>query len=516
MKNLFNYRLLLLAFTLFVFANCKNAPSISSGNSTATKAVETIGDFVKRYPNEYSAREKPIFDKFMADAKAINERGEIDLQALVSGKLPPNTVGIGPVLAVKEDMIRYVNNKYDPDNGVLNVAVYAKKLGLANITAYPTFAANDDVFMIHMPGESRDGMLVSDLNHNITFYKSIYPGDKLYYVHNKRTILDNTPKEGSQYRSMAFQYEGSIYNQKAEKVNDVIFRVTESYTTYKEGVTPPPSTGPTPPGWIAPKWDSRPNHVYTDKDYDTLKDLWSKEKRQGATPLFYEDVKIGDQPTTTVDGPITASVMPQEPFGNGLGGSRTLRKEILTPSVFKTMTKNALGIYQMPNAADNVPVVPKFERLAGAGGPPPPPPPPSGTNDIKTADLHKMQDNTRSVLINFLGRDLAIRHLNNWMGDAGWLKNIRWGIMEPAAMEAVGLKVPTSPFSERYLHRVPFMKDKHMNAHGLTNDVAIVNSYVYDKHVVNGENLVELVWWIETIDGYLFEEGGATIKLPSK
>jgi hypothetical protein len=27
--------------------------------------------------------------------------------------------------------------------------------------------------------------------------------------------------------------------------------------------------------------------------------------------------------------------------------------------------------------------------------------------------------------------------------------------------------------------------------------------------------MVELAWWIETIDGIIWEEGGATVRLPS-
>jgi hypothetical protein len=36
------------------------------------------------------------------------------------------------------------------------------------------------------------------------------------------------------------------------------------------------------------------------------------------------------------------------------------------------------------------------------------------------------------------------------------------------------------------------MKGKHALAHGLTGDLALVKSYVYDKHFRDGEPLVEL------------------------
>jgi hypothetical protein len=46
--------------------------------------------------------------------------------------------------------------------------------------------------------------------------------------------------------------------------------------------------------------------------------------------------------------------------------------------------------------------------------------------------------------------------------------------------------------------------------------MAIVYSYIEDKYVRDGEFFVELIWWVEDIEGNIWEEGGATVKLPSK
>jgi hypothetical protein len=44
-----------------------------------------------------------------------------------------------------------------------------------------------------------------------------------------------------------------------------------------------------------------------------------------------------------------------------------------------------------------------------------------------------------------------------------------------------------------------------------------IHSQVYDKYEKDGEHFVELGFWITTInDDEIFEEGGATIKLPSR
>jgi hypothetical protein len=135
---------------------------------------------------------------------------------------------------------------------------------------------------------------------------------------------------------------------------------------------------------------------------------------------------------------------------------------------------------------------------------------------MDTAEIHKKGGDARGVVFNFMGREFAIRNINNWMGDAGWLYNIRWSIMAPSAIEAVGKSAPQSPITERYVHRVPALNGKKVTSHPLTGDVGIVTAYVENKFVKDGEFYVDLVWWVEDINGVIWQEGGATVKLPSK
>jgi hypothetical protein len=496
-------RFVSIAAVLLAVVCCTPAPF---AQAAAPAAVQT-DKFVTVYPGVYTEREKAAVAKYLADNKAIADRGQVDVQALIHGTLPKDTPGIGPVLPVTEAMVRYNNQKYDPENRVLNDAAYARSLGFENIPAYPTYAPNDDSILKPYPANVRDTLLVSQLNHDITIDKPIYPGDTLYTVITERTIMDITPPEGSIYRSLAIQCKAAIYNQKGEKVNDATFRVVESVRMYKEGLGPKNPTFKDI--WEAPNWMTRPAHSYTDKDWTFIKGLWAKEKRQGATPLYWEDVKIGDQPTWTADGPIVASIDPTVPYGMGVGGSRTMRKEIMDPATFKTMIRDKNnGNYLLPNKADYIPVAPDVKpREMPAGAKP--------EGDIDTKDIHKQTD-TRAVLINYFGRDIAIRHIDNWMGDHGAITSIRWGIMDKGAHAAYGKTVPQSPFSENFLAHVPFMKDKSVNAHGMTGDLAIVKSYVYNKYVRDGAFYADLAWWVESIDGYIWESGAATVKLPSK
>jgi hypothetical protein len=327
-------------------------------------------------------------------------------------------------------------------------------------------------------------------------------------VSNKRWVVDRTAPEGSIYRNVTLATWGSVYNQRGEKVNDCTWRVTESLKNYKPGRKP--EKFGFPEMWEAPDWVARPAHVYTDADWDFIKGIWAKENPRGAEPLYWEDVKIGDQPTWTADGPIEESLAPTAPYGLGSGGSRTMRKEIMDPAVFATMSRGEDGVYRLPNRDDYVPAVPDgvkpffmvdpdAEETDGA---------------VDTQNIHKAGPD-RAALINFLGRDLAQRHMNNWMGYHGWLQNIRWGIMPAEAHAALGKVVPKDPGCEDFLAKVPFMAGKQALAHGLTGDLALVKSYVYDKYVRNGKYYVDLAWWIEAIEGDIWLAGGATVKLPS-
>ncbi len=511
-------RFLLILFFLVITTGLAQAaePAKVGGNN--------VNDYVTLYPDKFTDREKVLAEKWIAENKAIETRGPIDVKALISGTLPKDTPGvISGSLAVTEEMVRYNNNKYDPENPVLNDAAYARKLGYENIFAMPTFAANDDNILKAYPAEARDKLLVSDLNHSITYYKPIYPGDTLYTVINKRSFVDATPKEGSIFRAVCIQCEASIYNQKGEKVNDCIFRVTENIGILKEGTAN--VSGGMNPAWVGPAWTSRPMHIYTDADYKYIKELWSKEKRQDGTPLYWEDIKVGDEPTWTVDGPIMATANPTKPYGQGIGGSRTLKKEIMDPAIFKTLIKDENGIWLTSNKEGYIPTAPSTGGRDGAPAGAPPSggqggaPAASGpAGDIDTKEIHKQVGSERAALINYVGRDIAIRHINNWMGDKGWIYNIRWSIMAPSALASVGLKVAANPASERFVDQVPKLKaaNKVVNAHGLTYELAIVKSYIAKKYQKGNEYFVDIIWWIENLDGYIWEEGGATVRLPSK
>lgn len=296
------FKRLLLA-TLIVLININSAQAVE-----LTK--ETAGDFQILYPGVYTQKEKSLVEKFIAENKAIEDRGEIDIKAMINGTLPKDTPGFVRSLKVTEAMVRYFNQLRDPENPLLNNADYAKKAGYKDIIAYFSFAAHDDSFMAPYPTEARDTLLVADLIHHVTNYRPVYPGDTLYFVINSRHFKDLTPETGSIYRSNAMVNNGSIYNQRGEKVLDVSYTVEENIKIYNEGKAlanpgfsdtwEERARGNRAPGQGG--GSTRATYYYTDEDWKKIRELWAKEKHQGATPLYWEDIKIGDQPTWTLRG----------------------------------------------------------------------------------------------------------------------------------------------------------------------------------------------------------------------
>ena len=270
---------------------------LTIGRAQAAGNVDS--DFIKVYPGVLTAMEKPAAEQWHAANKAIDERGPVDIQALISGILPADTPGVGRKLVVTREMMLYNAGKYDPENPVLSDAEYAKKLGYQDIVAIATFAANDDIIMPKYP--IRDKLLVSDLNHNITYYKPIYPGDTIYTVINKRFTVDITPPEGSTYRHLCIYSEASLYNQKGEKVQDAIFRCTENLRFLKEGKTAIADGGPMP-AWESPAWKNRPAYHYTDADWDKIKRIWAGKNGRAPYRCIGKTSRSGSIPP----GPWTA------------------------------------------------------------------------------------------------------------------------------------------------------------------------------------------------------------------
>ncbi len=468
-----------------------------------------MNEFETFYRGQWTEREKPCLEEYLAEARALEQRGPIDVDALIAGTLPEGTPGVGPKLVVDGPMMTYQAGKYDPENPLYFDDDYARRAGYQGRLAYPSFADHDDTFLTAFPHAARDMMLVCSLNHSMQQLAPVYEGDTLYLVKDAIHLTDITPDTGSEFRSLVIRCEGSIYNQHGQTVLKVMFGATENLKSWLPGKVDP-SVKP----WISPDWWKRPQHVYTAQDWDTIKAYWRSETRRGSDPLYWEDVKIGDMPVPTLEGPIESTANPTPPYGMGIGGSRTMKKELLDPSMADAFTLDEkTGIYFPKDETVLTPTPAPYVDPRKPMGPPPGDAPADGAGG--PGGPAPKAEPKRGIFINFAGRDFAIRHINNYMGDHGWLKEIGWGIMTNLSDYGYA-DLPMNPEAPNYVDLAPCMKGRHLNAHGLQHDVMIIRSQVYDKLVKDGEYLVKLAFWMETLDGYVYEHGAATIRLPHR
>src|SRR5699024_2134078 len=101
---------------------------------------------------------------------------------------------------------------------------------------------------------------------------------------------------------------------------------------------------------------------------------------------------------------------------------------------------------------------------------------------INTADIHKTA-NERSALINFMGRDIALGHIMDYVGYHGYVRSCEWTIMVPEVHAALGKPVPHAPNFRNLARKVPGMETSTIPIHGLTTDLARTKARITDKFV---------------------------------
>jgi acyl dehydratase len=529
------------------------------------------------YPGKYDAADTKIFADYKAELDKINNRGDINIQDLISGKLKdaPGVGGGGPGAGkvTYDSMIKMARQCGLGNDPLFTNRDYAKNTKYGDLIAVPLFSSLEIMPAMPKAKGIGDYMVVNDLCHTMNYYKPFYEGDTLTVVTDGQYFEDTTPTEGSYYRTFVMKGWGRVFNQKGELVAEGASMTNESYRRHKD---PAKRNKSGAQAWESPDWWIRKAHLYTDQDYEVIKGYWKNEKSRGATPLYWDDVKIGDQPTPTLTGPVLAS-----------GGGELMtdlsqavidtKKNITDPNIFSKMVKDKQGIYTLPESMQS-------KDASPAGGPPGGPPggemPPGGApdagggapggapgggmggdqagapggapggapveqkggggiervrrgvNDFETQAVEQIKDTDgRPLFWNVMVHRWIAGMLYDWMGDQGWLQRIGRDMMDlpPGASKAVNYQasptlIPSIPRSSYpklfdkfpYLEKVPYMKGKRAKWHGMVGDVAISKAYVFDKYAKDNEHFVDLAWWVETMDKDLILEGFATVKLPKR
>ena len=436
------------------------------------------------YPGVYSEEDQAVWDGYRAECDAINARGPVDLKALGAGTLPEDTPGLGKgpfaCRELKPWEVDYETSNYDPDNPLYNDDEYARSLGYKGRQALP-LNANLEGNAEPMPHALRDNLVISGLNHVVQFGVPVYPGDTVHTICDHREVEELTPADGSELRTYAIYGSGTVVNQNGEVVARVRDRVKESLRRHAD----PAKRNKTPiPVWECPAWwDLRGRHKYTDADWKTIKAVWAQEIKPHDDPVFWEDVNVGDEPFQFLEGPVTHLDTIKY---HGLG-------EIGSPSLKVLM---------------NDPVISQALLY-----------------DEETGEYHEMNGvghledgfvkNHRPAFYNHMPIYFVIRAVKNWIGNRdARLDTVAWRIMNN--LPGYEKDIPDFPDPDSYIAKVPALAGKKITTHGMVGDTIWIRSYVTDKYEENGKKFVKAVYWIQTIEEEIYEEGYVIVELPSR
>jgi len=487
------------------------AESTSSGKNVEFKTV---------YPNVYDKDEQELLDMCRSYFSGSPEELAKKVQAQLAGKKLFGGMELNPGIPVLKDYLIETDSlltsakSLNPLNPFYTDPEYAKKSRYGGLIAAP-MAVDSSIGFPYIPKgtdiwvSSDDPTIGRGLDHEMTFHKPIYPGDTLNAELTEQSITDVTDPKGSKVRRFRVVGKGDLYNQKGEKVMSAFSSAIETLKLFKDRSMAKEYDRPLNIAVNRPTdWSKiRPRHVYTDAEWDYIKNLWSKEYIRGAKTLYWEDVNIGDEPTWTCDGPFT---------GENRGHSSEhyiVREALMNHDPEKSQVelyKDSFGIYRVKGGVKD-----EGRNMEPPGGGQMPPTGMTGPPPIP-AEPESEHPNARSSFQNTVGRNLATRLVTNWMGDDGWIYKFAWRLA--FGMDAGKNMFPEEHDRPSYLLKVPYLKKqgKFMGTHGFEGDLAITKAYVCDKYIKDGKHYVDLVVWLETIDGEIWSECYAVVELPSK
>ena len=451
----------------------------------------------KFYPGVYSSQEQAAIDRFC--------RGQSGAMFDGKGPQPPSTD-----LWVMQLYARC----WDRWNPLFNDPQYAKDSVWGDLPAIPGYISLETRsavppelgYLIRPDGETFPG---DGYDHTDEYFAPVFPGDQLRAEDTAWDVVDITPKEGSYKRLMIFICTSEIRKEDGTLVARCIRRWPEalmrSYDpeineilaselpgaepkngSMKPPQGPPPqdgTEGPPPPGPMGIGGAGRhKSHVYTEEDYALMTEIWKNEKIRGKTPLYWEDVNIGDEPT-----PVCSP--PQVGF------------EILRTMAAWQIMKDNNGLREVLTGTGGDPHFYRFDPKTG----------------LYNSDSGHLGLGKIAYLYNHHAKVLNSRIITNWCGDAGFVTKLGWRFVNDAPREKQFNHFPEDFYRPTELLKVPYMKDRYCNIHGYGDDAFITRGYVYDKYIgADGGHYVDLICWCEDFDGNIGQEIPATVKLPSR
>jgi len=445
----------------------KNALAAESANPAA-KAAPGIKTTPSRYkyqtftPGKYLDWEKGIIEPRIAEAAKGPQK------STGSGGAGPIAGGdVVGTTAVREYDILDFASKWNPENPLFNKTDYAKKAGYQGVPAYVCFKSPNGRGGGRLPKDITDRWYYANDGSDSEFFVPIYAGDT-FTSETEKLIFEEVTVPESDLRHFIMGNTSAMYNQRGELVSRRTSTVRNAYRKILEG-GPGPTFSENQEEWAKYLPEA---HYTTDEEWDYIKTLWDKEKIRGSEKLYWEDVKIGDEPPLICTGPV--SYMDMSAWHGPAGGNK---KEMLKNA--KTEYRDRFGNYL-------------FNTCIHYGG----------RNIV----------GSRMVFYNNTAAMHLARMITNYIGDAGFVTKISWRIKQ-FYNEMQGSRFQGGEWFEK----VPHMKGKECTHHGSEGDTIIGRGYVTDKRKdPKLGNIIDLTCWAETLDKRIITVVSASAKLPSK
>lgn len=368
----------------------------------------------------------------------------------------------------------------DPYNPLFNDEEYAKgtKYGVP-ISPPLVFGGEAGSFAgISIPELGTEWYYSND-GGEVTFHAPIKKGDTLTGEQGEQTYFDITPAEGSDFRTFRLIGGGTTRNQHGE-----IVCTNKAYgkNAFRRDLNAPEGT-PLKTMHFKPDPNKKSNTslgvwvdppVYTSEGWDRVFNLWNQEVIRGANTLYWEDVNIGDSPSPVSSGPVTIFDLVQ--YG-AMGGQNKIE-------MYKNRAKE-MGI-----------VIDKYNCYHGLG------------------ERHYGHGGVEGDLGGPIGgyqRSFVLRMLTNYIGDDGWIYNIRW--WQPN--HHIEIETGEEEVAELFAN-VPSLKGKPCDMVGSMGEDFIGRGYVYKKYIDGEAHKIDMVCWLEGFDGKVNNPMHVTVILPSK
>ena len=370
--------------------------------------------------------------------------------------------------AITEEKILEYNKTWNPYDPLFNDKEYAKKAGYPGVPAFVNFQGANGNAPSAIPMDFGDKWYYANDGCDQKIWTRVFAGDKFTSKHEKAEFTELTVP-GSDLRMFVLGSSANMYNAKGDHVGWGYGNTREAYKKITDG-TPPPSFTENMTEWTT---YFPAGHYTTDEEYAYIKELWDKEYIRGSQKLYYEDVKVGDEPIWTCDGPIGYQDLNTLHGGGGRTSRRNSKEDLKVQ--FKDKYGIYLGIAAMHHGARNIP-------------------------------------NARSVFYNHTAALLMARMVTNYMGDAGLITRICWRFKQ------VFKEMQWAPFQGGdILDKVPYMKGKMCTVHPSEGDTVITKGYVTDKYINDRkEPTIDIAAWAETLDERIIEVCAFSAMLPSR